>query len=176
MWYDVENPGWYDIGQDNELESLLQEAASGEEYVMPPGAGYGQNRLSQALRSSRQPQVVTRGPTKAREYPIGFVGTSLAAAGSETITRRPQVPFKGKRLITASNTAGSFEITDIKVGKNSQLVSANNIPALAFAETAQGVEMDFDTCQVSMDLAIGITNISLAAATFRAAIVGVAVE
>jgi len=63
-------------------------------------------------------------------------------------------------------------ITDIRVGKQSQLVASGNIPAETLSQQAQGCAMSLDTCQISMQLQILVTNISLAAARFMATIIG----
>lgn len=118
-----------------------------------------------------------RGPTKAREYPLGFASAAAVAAGaSARITTRPQVPFRIDRLVVPSDIAGLFTIDDVKVGKNSQFAAEGAVPARIFQENGVGVTLKGDTAQVSMDVTISVTNISGAAATFRAAIIGPAVE
>lgn len=168
--------GWDDIvaGEDN-LDALLGLAAKMPQVPMDANAA----RYALALKAASGKRIVrTRGPTKSREYPLGFdSGAVLILAGANaTITQNPQVPFKGRRITVAASTAASFVITDIRVGKNSQLVATGNIPAETFSQTAQGVQMSLDTCQVSMQLQILITNISLAPARFLATIIGDAVE
>lgn len=167
------------VGADDDLDALLSAAAGGSMQVPQIGARSQAARLALALKAAQGKTLVsTRGPTKSREYPLGFDSgaTLILAAAAGTITQRPQVPFKGKRIAVAASTAASFVITDIRVGKNSQLVASGNIPAETFAQTAQGVSMSLDTCQVSMDLQILVSNISLAPARFLATIIGDAVE
>lgn len=160
-------------GAEDDLDALLAEAAAGDEYfgavARPSGRGAG---LARALAAARKSQLVERQPSRGRTLTLGFVSANIASLASETVTRRPQVPFKPERFVTASATAGSFEITDIKVGKDSMFVSANNVPAQAYSELAQGVAMEFDTAQVSQDISVAVTNISLAAAVFRASMIG----
>jgi len=118
-----------------------------------------------------------RAPTKSREYPLGFVSTTAVAAGaSARITTRPQVPFRIDRLVVPSDIAGLFTIDDVKVGKNSQFAAEGSVPARIFQENGVGVCLKGDTAQISMDVTLSVTNISGAAATFRAAIIGPAVE
>lgn len=118
-----------------------------------------------------------RAPTKSREYPLGFVSAAALAAGaSARITTRPQVPFRLDRLVVPSDLAGLFTIDDVKVGKNSQFAAEGSVPARIFQENAVGVCLKGDTAQISMDVTIVVTNISGAAAFFRAAIIGPAVE
>lgn len=118
-----------------------------------------------------------RQPTKAREYPLGFVSAAAVGAGaSARITTRPQVPFRIDRLVVPSDLAGLFTIDDVKVGKNSQFAAEGAVPARIFQENGVGVCLKGDTAQISMDVTLSVTNISGAAAFFRAAIIGPAVE
>lgn len=118
-----------------------------------------------------------RQPTRAREYPLGFVSTAAVAAGASTrITTRPQVPFRIDRLVVPSDLAGLFTIDDVKVGKNSQFAAEGAVPARIFQENGVGVCLKGDTAQISMDVTLSVTNISGAASFFRAAIIGPAVE
>lgn len=171
--------GWDEIiGQDNGDD--LVNALLGGAAVPPIGAGSSAGRLALAMKAAQAGRLVrTRGPTKSRIYTLGFRGSSLAAAGSETLTERPQVPFKGRRIsvpTTIEGSPGDFSITDIRVGKNSQLVTTTGIPASSFAADAVAIELDLDTCQTTMDFAIAITNRSAAASRFNATVVGLAVE
>lgn len=115
-------------------------------------------------------------PTKSRNLVIGFVQTAIAAAASATVTQRPQVLFRPQRVVVPASLAPNFTIDDIKVGNKSQLISAGAVPAEAFAQTSFGVEMKMDTCQISMDLILEVTNISAAASDFRASVYGEAAE
>lgn len=116
-------------------------------------------------------------PNKSRIFPLGFQSDgTVAAGGSVTIVSRPQVLFRGERLVLASDIAGSFTIDDVKVGKDSQFVAEGPIPGRVLQENAVGVGFQLDTAQISQDISIAITNISGAPATFRAALIGTAAE
>lgn len=169
--------GWEDIlGMD----SLIGDQLIGGDTTVPAISADSQaGRYALAMKAAQAKKLVsTRGPTKSRDYPVGFdSGATLIAAGAQvTVTRNPQVPFRGRRLAVAGSIAPSWLIDDIKVGKNSQFVTADGVPAEAFSQTAFGVEMGFDTAQVSMQISIQATNISLAPARFLATIIGDAVE
>lgn len=173
-------------GADDDMSALLA-AASGDDYLVgarrraargglrvrpQQAAALARVKLAQQAALVRQPAF-----NKSREYVIGFDSTTtVAAAAQATITARPQVPFRGERLIVPSDIAGSFVIDDIRVGKNSQLVAAGAIPARTFEQTGVGVRLRLDTCQVSMDLILQVTNISGGALRFRASMIGLAVE
>lgn len=114
-------------------------------------------------------------PTKARRLILPMASTGTVAAGaSVTITSRPQtIAFKPQRIIIPSTVAPDFIITDIKVGNKSQFVQSGEISAESFVpNNGDPLEMDFDTVQTSQDFVMQIQNISGAARTFRATIVG----
>lgn len=116
-------------------------------------------------------------PTHARRFPLGFVSNGTILAGdSATITSRPQVLFKGERLVVPSDVAGDFVIDDVKVGKDSQFVAEGAIPARVLQENAVDVYFELDTAQISQDISISVTNIGGAPRTFRAALIGKAAE
>jgi len=115
-------------------------------------------------------------PRNAREYALGLGSTSVAGNSSANINVQPQVIFRPERLVVPSNLAVDFLITDIKVGKNSQLVSTGALPAVMFTEVAFGVRLKMDTCQIAMFVTISVTNQNPAARNFQGGIVGPAVE
>lgn len=116
-------------------------------------------------------------PTRAREYPLGFLSDApVAAGGIVTVTSRPQIVFRPERLVVPSDIAGQFSIIDVIIGKNPQNVANVAVPARVFDERGVGVRMAMDTAQISQDIAIRVQNISGAAATFRAAMIGASVE
>jgi len=116
-------------------------------------------------------------PTKARRFPLGFVSNGTILAGdSATITSRPQVLFKGQRLVVPSDVAGDFTIDDVKVGKDSQFVAEGAIPARVLQENAVDTAFELDTAQISQDISISVTNIAGAPRVFRAALIGKAAE
>jgi hypothetical protein len=122
--------------------------------------------------------IQNSGPSKGRKWWLGFASTSTVAAsgGTASVSAQPQCLFKGKRLIVPSDIAGSFDISDIKIGQQSQLGSSGNIPARVFDERAVGVELDLDTAAVSQLISINVVNNSGAATTFKAAMLGWAVS
>ncbi len=121
--------------------------------------------------------LVERKPTKLRKYPMGFKGDADTGAGSSfAVVRRPQVPIKLERLVVSAGVTDSFEIADVKIGKNSQLVGSDPIPGDAFGPGAFAVELAGDTANVGHDIAITGLNYSGAAKRFRAVIIGTAVE
>jgi hypothetical protein len=115
-------------------------------------------------------------PRSSREYALGLGSTSVAGNSSANINVQPQVIFRPERLVVPSNIAVDFLITDIKVGKNSQLVSTGALPAVMFTENAFGVRLKMDTAQISMFVTISVTNQNPNAKNFQGGLVGPAVE
>jgi hypothetical protein len=116
-------------------------------------------------------------PNRARRFPLGFESDAPIAAGAtEQITARPQVLFKGQRLVVPSDIAGNFILEDLKVGKDSQFVADGPIPCRVLQENATNVDFDLDTAQISQDVTLIVTNIGGAPATFRASMWGKVAE
>ncbi len=197
MPYDLIS-GNFISGYDDEVESIL---AGGHYRIGAPLAAYGGAAMAPGLaRAMAQRQTVnqqlqqgqawqqalafkqaqsgqllsTMQPSKARKQVLGMVSNgTIAAAGTATITARPQTfAFKPERIFVPATVGPDFTIQDIKVGNVSQLVQSGDLPAEAFSQTAFGVEMDMDTVQTSQDFIVQVTNISGGARTFRAMILG----
>lgn len=116
-------------------------------------------------------------PTRVREYVQGFDSlTAIPAAGVQTITQRPQIPFRPERLVVPSDIAGLFLLQDVKVGKNSQFASTQAVPARVFDEKAVGVRLGLDTAQISQDLVLVPINFSAGPQRFFAAMIGTALD
>lgn len=161
------------VGQDAELAQLL--AAAGQNAGLAPSQ---MKSIAADLVSKGALLVRQQGFTKAREYPLGFVTPAAVGPGlSSSATTRPQVIFRSERLVIPSDIGGSFVIDDLIVGKNSQFAATDTaVPARVFDERAVGVRLKGDTAQVSQNVQIAMTNISGAAITFRACVIGSVVE
>lgn len=135
-----------------------------------------QNNVLRALAERNASALVAREPQKSREFPLGFPETDIPAGATREVIVQPQIPFRGERLVIPSDIAGLFSIDDIRVGKNSQFVASSPIPARTFSEVGVGVGLHLDTAQVSQQIVLRVRNISGQDATFRAALIGRAVE
>lgn len=135
-------------------------------------------QVAKAVKKVEQGTLLRKtAPTKSREFPIGFDSVATIAAGaSATLTQRPQIVFRPERIVIPAAVAAFFQVTDVKVGKNSQFVSSGAVPAATFSETAFGVRLKLDTVQISQDLILEVTNIDVAARRFLASMIGESVE
>ncbi len=147
-------------------------APNGQLGPRAPGAAY-----ATMGGRSMAPHVAVRKEETLREYPLGFYQAAVAASAVAIVTSRPQVLFRGERLVIAASVSANFLIIDLKVGKNSQLANSNQIPAEVFDQTSVGVRLHFDTAVVAQDIDLIVQNSdSVDAHDFKAAILGTAVE
>lgn len=160
----------------------LNQLFAGQRYPMVVGAAEGASLISnpaaaaQTLALRNAAAVVPRQVTKAREYPLGFPVTSIAAGATASVSSQPQVPFRGRRLLIPSDIAGSLLVLDLKVGKNSMFPTSNPVPARGFTEVGVGVDLNLDTAQISQLVTLSVQNISGGAVSFSAMLIGTAVE
>lgn len=119
--------------------------------------------------------LLSRKPTKSRQLslPLSSNGT-VAATTQTTVQNQPQVVFRPERLII-SDPSAYFTVQDLKVGKDSQFIAPGSQPSAVWAPGSFGVRLKMDTCQVSMIIAITVTNTDSAAHAFLASVIGPAV-
>lgn len=129
--------------------------------------------------ASREFAVQTAQPKNAQTMVLGIESNgTVAAAASAVITFKAQVLFRGRRLLIPDAIAAAFTVDDIKIGNASQFAASGAVPASAFGESVNGAGTDnlvMGTAQVSQDIVMTVTNRSLAAVQFRAALFGDAV-
>jgi hypothetical protein len=119
------------------------------------------------------PDVESYQGNQWRQFPLGIFFAGVAKATLQAITTKPQVTFRGVRLVIPAAVGANFTLNDIKVGQRSQFVSATQLPSAMFAETAVGVAMVLDTCTVGQDITVTVTNTDAANPhDFSAAIIG----
>ena len=161
-------------GDDSGRDYSLVGAASAKTQRNMQKRAMARDLMARRVRSGALLRSVP--PRNAREYALGLGSTSVAGSSSANINVQPQVIFRPERLVVPSNLAMDFLITDIKVGKNSQLVSTGALPAVMFTENAFGVRLRMDTAQISMFVTVSVTNQNPAARNFQGGLVGPAVE
>jgi len=75
------------------------------------------------------------------------------------LVAQPQVVFRPEKLVLDDESAENFQVADVKVGKNSQFLSAAPMPGSLF-KAATTPWMKMDTAQVSMYVTVTLTNTS----------------
>jgi hypothetical protein len=196
--------GYYEIGadfedEDYDLEEMLGEFDDdGDDYELVGrsrrrrrASPRGMMRKARGIlrkQKAKQEAVVAKqlaastlvrqsSPSKSREQALGFDSvTTVAAAASANVSSSPQVVFRPDRLVVSGAIAPSFLVTDIKIGRASQLISSDALPAEAFSNLSVGVGMKMDTAQISQNITLSVTNISAGALRFTAALIGPVVD
>lgn len=182
------------LGEDDDVggEDLLGQSLLGNDDLLGAAVdilgararanrrGERGGRALQAAVAQKQAQgkvlMDDRGFSESGNFVLGFVSAAVvAAAGSANVTSTPQRVFKVVRLVVPGIIADFFTITSISVGIEPQLMSTDAVPASVFSPDAVGVALRGTTAQANQPISIGVTNISGAGVTFRAAIVGPAV-
>jgi len=141
-------------------------------YPYPAGAW----PASTPYAYSGYPHIVNQPPTQVREFVIGFGPTPITGLSTAIFQAQPQLIFRGSRLIVPSSLANFFSINDIRVGKDSQAVSSNPIPAAAFSELAVGVNLGLDTATPGIIMTISVSNTNTMTQTFSAALIGTSMQ
>lgn len=131
--------------------------------------------IATSLLERNSAMVVQRGVTKAREFPLGFPTTVIAAGATANIQTQPQIPFRGRRLVIPSDFAGAILVNNLTVGQQSMFPNTNPVPGRVFSETGVGMDLNLDTAQISQIVTLNVTNTSGGQVTFNAAIIGTVV-
>ena len=85
----------------------------------------------------------------------------------------PQVPIQVHKIFVPSSTAPFFSFTDIRVGKDSQLIAAGEMPCEGFSEVSVDSNVRLDTCQVGQKIFLSIRNKTADPHTFEGYLKGV---
>lgn len=112
-----------------------------------------------------------------RQYPLGFGQDDVPSGETVNVTVEPQIPFKADRVMIPSNIGDSFDVLDIKVGKDSQLPASDQpIDGIAFSEVSMGACVDMDTAQPNTKITLQVRNKSANTVSFRAVLYGTAID
>ena len=155
--------GDYEIMGDDELEGDFY----GSELE-------GRRRRRKRKRSKRR--LKRRGYTRERGLLLGFDSQAVAIGATVDFPANPQVPFRCKRTLIGATSIAGLVVEDIKVGKNSQFVSAGGFPAVGFAGNTFDQAIKFDTAYPGIDIVVTVTDTSGAINTVSIGMFGVAAE
>ena len=118
-------------------------------------AGYGDELVGAGARGPRGQRPGKQAVQANARMALGLGVTAIATLTSAIITTTPQVPFRLERLISTST---GLQVTDIKVGTNSQFVGSGSIPIEVFARDSVGVALRGDTAVPGVDIALAVSN------------------
>jgi len=94
-----------------------------------------------------------------RKLLAGELEILVAPGQTISLHAQPQVVFRPTHLVLDDEAAEWYDVVDVKVGKNSQLVSGDRLPGTAFrASTSPCCKMDI--AQISMYCAVSVVNVS----------------
>lgn len=117
-----------------------------------------------------------RGYSRERGLVLGFGSQTVLASTTVDFVANPQVPFRGKRLIIAATDLGGLNLEDLKIGKNSMLVSAQAMPASAFAAGTFDQAIKLDTAVPGIEITATVTDVSAVDNVVSIGMFGVAAE
>lgn len=143
---------------------------------MSPGAAASPVRGGFGATGAISP-VRTQNPREVRGTPLGFdTGATLILAGAPfQAISQPQMPFRPERFVVPDAIAPFFLITDIKIGQQSQFPNQTPVPGQFFSQNAVGVELRWDTAQVSQNVTVLGINIDTNPHRFFAGMAGTGV-
>lgn len=151
-------------------KNALVKSAAGNALMKQALANQMAKRISQ-----QKALLVNKPPQYDGEIPLGFdSGANIAAGATATISTNPQVLFRPQRFVVPASIASSFTVDDIKIGNQSMFPNSTPNPAETFSQLGVGVGMKLRTAQIAMAVSVDVTNISGAAARFRATMIGTA--
>lgn len=105
---------------------------------------------------------------------LGFGPQNIAAGVNQAINAQPSLTVRASRLQVTGAIASLFLITDFRIGRNTQLLSNNSVPAAAFSETAVDSGIRGDTCTIGQQISLSVTNNTGAQLQFTGTLFGVA--
>jgi len=103
---------------------------------------------------------------------VGLGSTSVQGCSSANINVQPQCDdFHLDRLIISSEIADDFLVTDIKIGRNSQLASVGAIPGAAFPENVFAIKLK-GTAHHDQFITVSVTNQTPSTRNFQGVLIG----
>jgi len=169
----------------------LADVFAGEEMILAGDEIIGVDELGRVVRKAKRPlnpaqklralalaKAAGGAATRPKErnnvfeQPLPIPRTSVGAGLSADIELRPQRLFRSERLVVPSTIAAFFDITDVKIGQQTQFVASGALPATIFSEVGVGVRLKGDTANLGNTIVVSVTNNDVATQVFGGAIIG----
>lgn len=132
--------------------------------------------VAQAM-AQRGALVQQHEPTQSRRLSLPVdSGATVAAGATQVITVNPVGAFRGEVFSIDPICAPSFIITQILVGRHSQLAGGGAVAATLYSANAPLSMVQWDTAQANQPILITVTNTSGAAVRFMGQVNGTIVE
>lgn len=131
----------------------------------------------QQVLAQRATYLREQAPTRSNRIILPMTSSGNITS-SASVTARPQSQAYRPEKLIVGGTPSNWLIDDIKVGNRSQFAQSGSIPAEAFASSALGNEVTFETVQTAMDFVMSVTFVGTASAgeQFRAVVFGTAAD
>jgi hypothetical protein len=164
------------VGAERDVAELMHYAAGAAQQ--PIGDIHQPAAPTAYVRTADGPSVIEELPHHPREFPIGFGSTApIPASQTGQIEVKPQVLFRGERLAVPNSLVLNFDISDVKVGKDSQLAAPGDMPSECFSNISVGVRMQLDTAEPGITVTLFPKNTdSNNAHGFKSVMYGTVVE
>jgi len=132
--------------------------------------------VAAAMFMERELRVERERSSSPGDVVLGLGSTLVKCCSSVNVNVVPWVAFRPERLEVPPEVAESFLLTDIKVGKNSQLLSPGAVPMSVFLDRRhQYLRLRMDVAQLAMFVTVSVTNATAVSRNFTGALVGVGV-
>ena len=169
------------IGEDDDDDYEDEDIISGAGDTEIVGARARRRRKSR--RSGRRTEfrrivrksaaaVIKRNLDKRRRYPLGVALTVLPPSGSIIVPTNPQNLFRAERFVVPSDIGFDTQVSDVKVGNQSQFTAGIEVPAAVFSEVAVDTGLSFDTAEVGNQITVAVRNTTAVQYDFKAAFIG----
>jgi len=80
-------------------------------------------------------------------------------SGCVRLTGQPQVVFKPARVVIDDEASAWYDIVDVKVGRNSQLISPDRLPGTCHTMVCAPV-MKMEVVQIAMSVTVDLVNVT----------------
>jgi hypothetical protein len=132
--------------------------------------------VAAAMFLERELRVERERSSSPGDVVVGLGSHLVEGYSSVNVNVRPEIVFRPERLEIPLEVAECFLLTDIKVGKNSQLWSPGAVPMSVFLDRRhQYLRLRMDVVQLAMIVTLSVTNVSSFSRNFMGALVGVGV-
>ncbi len=149
-------------------------------YMTGNGNGYNGNAMDCYGQPNCPPYsavpILNAPVDKKRRWGVSFLQAILASAQGVAVTVRPQHCFRPDQLIIPSTIAPNFDIVSIVIGTQPQLVATGVTSATIYSEVSVNNQQIFDVCQPGIEVIITVNNLTAAAQTFQATLLGAALD
>jgi len=110
---------------------------------------------------------------RSGELYLPIVPLLIAGTVTGLVVLDPQVPIQVHKIFVPSSIAAFFSFADIRVGKDSQLIAAGEMPCEGFSEVSVDSNVRLDTCAVGQKIFLNIRNKTADPHTFEGYLKGV---